>query len=59
VEFCYWVEFDGDPETGKLEARFHIHGEHNRHCESAVTAAANGAIRPPVTAAVAEAPVVH
>jgi hypothetical protein len=34
VEFCYWLEFEGDIEGQKLEARFHIHGKHNRHCES-------------------------
>ncbi len=34
VEFCYWLQFEGDIEAQKLEARFHIHGKHNRHCES-------------------------
>jgi hypothetical protein len=34
VEFCYWLDFEGDIEAQKLEARFHIHGKHNRHCES-------------------------
>jgi hypothetical protein len=34
VEFCYWLEIEGDLEAQRLEARFHIHGKHNRHCES-------------------------
>jgi hypothetical protein len=41
VEFCYWVEFEGDLETQKLEAQFHIHGRHNRHCDSE-----DGEVRP-------------
>jgi hypothetical protein len=36
VEFCYWVEFEGQLEAEKLETRFHIHGKHNRHCEGVV-----------------------
>jgi hypothetical protein len=36
VEFCYWLEFDGDLEGQRLEARFHIHGRHNRHCDAGV-----------------------
>jgi hypothetical protein len=48
VEFCYWVEFEGEPEADKIETRFHIHGQHNRHCESEGAGAANGATRPPV-----------
>jgi hypothetical protein len=44
VEFCYWLEFEGDLEAQRLEARFHIHGKHNRHSESGVDldAPANG-----------------
>jgi hypothetical protein len=46
VEFCYWVEFDGEPESDKIEARFHIHGAHNRHCESEAPPGPNGARAP-------------
>jgi hypothetical protein len=42
VEFCYWLEFEGDIEAQALEARFHIHGMHNRHYESADGLAASG-----------------
>jgi hypothetical protein len=45
VEFCYWLEFDGDLDAQRLEARFHIHGKHNRHCD---------AVSPPESDAVAE-----
>jgi hypothetical protein len=34
VEFCYWLEFEGDLEAQRLEARFHVHGSHNRHGEA-------------------------
>jgi hypothetical protein len=34
VEFCYCLEFEGDLEANRLEARFHLHGRHNRHCDS-------------------------
>jgi hypothetical protein len=34
VEFCYWLEFEGDPEAQRLEARFRVHGKHNRHGEA-------------------------
>jgi hypothetical protein len=51
VEFCYWLEIEGDLEAERLEARFHIHGKHNRHCESgseiemaAAAGAVNGSI---------------
>jgi hypothetical protein len=47
VEFCYWVEFEGEPEADKIDARFHIHGQHNRHCETEVPIAANGTSPPP------------
>jgi hypothetical protein len=60
VEFCYWVELDGEPESDKIEARFHIHGAHNRHCESeGVGGVANGVSRPPTTPAVGDEAVVH
>jgi hypothetical protein len=36
VEFCYWLELDGDLEAQRLEARFHVHGRHNRHGEADV-----------------------
>jgi hypothetical protein len=36
VEFCYWLEFDGDLEAQRLDARFHVHGRHNRHGEADV-----------------------
>ena len=34
VEFCYWLEFEGELDAQRLQARFHIHGKHNRHCDS-------------------------
>jgi hypothetical protein len=58
VEFCYQVEFEGDPDAQRLEARFHIHGKHNRHCEAEAEAerqiapdGSNGAIRGGLSAA--------
>jgi hypothetical protein len=59
VEFCYWVEFDGEPAGDKLEARFHLHGTHNRHCESEGVGAANGITPPPAAPVPAEQAVVH
>jgi hypothetical protein len=59
VEFCYWVELEGEPDSDKIEARFHIHGAHNRHCESEVVVVANGITRPPTTPAVGDEAVVH
>ncbi|MBO0763057.1 MAG: hypothetical protein J2P50_00445 [Hyphomicrobiaceae bacterium] len=34
MEFCYWLEFEGDLKANRLEARFHLHGRHNRHCDA-------------------------
>ena len=59
VEFCYWVEFDGEPEADRIDARFHIHGQHNRHCESEGPSGANGASPPPVAPALDDEAVVH
>jgi hypothetical protein len=59
VEFCYWVELEGEPDADKIEARFHIHGAHNRHCESEVVVVANGITRPPATPAAGDEAVVH
>jgi hypothetical protein len=59
VEFCYWLEFDGEPQSDKIDARFHIHGQHNRHCESEGPSAANGASRPPVAPPRGDEAVVH
>lgn len=59
VEFCYWVEFDGEPESEKIEARFHIHGAHNRHCESQGAGAPNGLGQPPPAPRPAEEALVH
>jgi hypothetical protein len=59
VEFCYWVEFDGNAETDRIEARFHLHGTHNRHCESEGVGVVNGATRPPVTPTLGDEAVVH
>jgi hypothetical protein len=47
VEFCYWLEFEGDVEANRLEARFHLHGRHNRHCD------ADGGVGAPASDAVA------
>jgi hypothetical protein len=54
VEFCYWVEFEGKPEAGRLEARFHLHGRHNRHCD--VEDGADGGVRPFGSDTVAQPP---
>jgi hypothetical protein len=61
VEFCYWVEFDGEPQSDRIDARFHIHGQHNRHCESESegAGAANGASPPPVAPPHGDEAVVH
>jgi hypothetical protein len=58
VEFCYWVEFDGEPASDKLEARFHLHGTHNRHCESD-GANASGISRSTPAPAIEDQAVVH
>jgi hypothetical protein len=49
VEFCYWLEFEGDLEASRLEARFHLHGRHNRHCDTddGITATGSGAMTQP------------
>jgi hypothetical protein len=49
VEFCYWLEFEGDLAANRVEARFHLHGRHNRHCDSeeGVSPSESGAMAEP------------
>lgn len=45
VEFCYWLEIEGDLEAQQLEARFHLHGRHNRHCDAEADESAVDGVR--------------